>query len=679
MSRPSKRILLVEDNVDQLELCISALKEHDPDMEIKSAGDGSSALTLLGESPFDLVILDYSLPGSINGLEVLQQMNEMEMTVPVIMATGQGDERIAVQAMKAGVQDYLVKSRDYHDILIHAIEREITQCQLRWDLEEAHLRTRCLYDILLSVTKEQKLEVMSERLVKGVCKLLGVERCVVILINIEKNEAVFSKQYGFHVDAYRFQGPLDALGCLMDAYVGQNPVVVDEPQKHPLWHKTPWLHALMREMLSVPLAMKGEITGVLTVMNKVKERSFSTEDINLLSTVAVHGGVAFDNAKFLEKIEKQAITDSLTDLYNHLEFHKRIGEELERTRRYGKMFSLLMLDIDHFKLMNDTFGHPVGDGVLKETAKVIRKCIRTCDLAFRYGGEEFAVILPETGLKSAKLTAERIRKEIAWTPLDIPEDDCKRITISIGVSTYPQDADQREDLISAADQALYAAKRDGRDNVKLYSEVLKKVINKEPIALDEYLSDPEMKTLRDIASVVDAKSPYMAGHTEGVLRYAMFFAESLNLQDIEKKNLEFASLLHNIGTVSLPSKLLNKPGPLTPEERKVIHSHPGVAQLLIKQSEQFQQVLPAILYHHERYDGKGYPNGLKGEEIPYLARMLCIVDSYFAMISVRSYRPRMTKAEAIEELRQNAGSQFDPEMVKAFTALLESEDVSSIE
>ncbi len=676
MSKPSMHILIVEENVDQLKLSIDALKKNDPTVEINSAENGTAALAMLGTLPFDLLILGFKLPG-MTGLEVLQQMKEMELKVPVMMVTRYGDETVAVAAMKAGALDYIVKTEHYFEDLVLAVDKTIEESQASRDREEVHLKTRCLYEILLSVTKEQKVEDMSGRLVKGVCELIGVVKGVVVLINNEESNVVFSKTHGFQLEEDAFLGPVASLGCLSDSYYGQNPVVIDEPHTHPKWGLTPWLHPFMRDLLSVPLAMKGEVSGLLIVMNKAKHRPFTTEDINLLSTVAVHAGVAFDNATFLKNMEKQAISDSLTGLYNHLEFQKRLAEELERTRRYAKHFSLLMLDIDHFKGVNDSFGHQAGDTILKEVSGIIKMCVRTCDLVFRYGGEEFAVILPETALNEAKITAERIRTEISRNPIKIDERSRSRVTVSIGVSSFPKDADRREDLISAADQALYAAKRSGRDAVALYGEVLKKVSEKNPIELDEYLSDPEMKTLRDIASVIDAKNPYMSGHTEGVLRYAMSFANVLKMGESDKKNLEFASLLHNIGKVSLPSKLLNKQGPLTEKEREVINTHPGIAQLLIKQSEQFQQVLPAILYHHERYDGKGYPNGLKGEEIPLLARILSIVDSYFAMISARSYRPKMSKEQAIEELRKNAGTQFDPEMAEVFIKLLECEDLPS--
>jgi HD-GYP domain-containing protein (c-di-GMP phosphodiesterase class II) len=217
---------------------------------------------------------------------------------------------------------------------------------------------------------------------------------------------------------------------------------------------------------------------------------------------------------------------------------------------------------------------------------------------------------------------------------------------------------------------MYFAKEAGRNQICCYGDTLKSAIEKDQKKLTELLNNPEMEALKDLAAAIDAKSHYTRGHTESVVQYSLLLADALNLTDEDKKNLQLASLLHNIGTVSIPDRLLNKPTPLSPEEVKIIQSHPKLAQMLIKQCAQMDTVLPAILYHHEHYDGKGYPNGLKGEEIPFLARVLGIVEAYEAMISVRPYRPKLTPQQAMDELRRNAGTQFDPHIVKIFVDLL---------
>ncbi len=343
---------------------------------------------------------------------------------------------------------------------------------------------------------------------------------------------------------------------------------------------------------------------------------------------------------------------------------------MERSNRYGHELSLLMLDIDHFKVINDTHGHMAGDTILREIVKIILQSIRNVDIPCRYGGEEFTVILPETSGEQAKVVAERIRHSIDGGSVISLSGYPVHLSVSLGIATFPQDGSARDELIIAADQALYFAKKAGRNRVCFYSETLKSSIERDQNKLMEILHDPKLKTLRDLASAIDAKSPYTRGHTDRVVQYALVLADALDLNNDQRKSLQIASLLHNIGTVSIPDTLLNKPAPLSKEEIRIIQAHPLLAQMLIKGSAQLEAILPAILYHHERFDGKGYPNGLKGEEIPYLARILGVVESYHAMISIRPYRPKLTPAEAMKELQKNAGSQFDPHVVEVFLDLL---------
>jgi len=673
MPKLPMHILLVEDNIDQRELTIDALMEKTPDMRVTAADNGSAALQILAQADdVDVVILDYSLPG-MNGLEVLYEINQGSTKPPVIMVTGQGDEAIAVEAMKNGAHDYIVKISNYHEALPVSIERVVRQDRLRRELDEASLRGRRLYELSFAVAKERRVDALSRRLVKGVTELIGVEHSILYLVNADGTVA-FVSAHGEDIDPSRFMDSVEGIGMLAAAYSTKQPVVVEEPQLHPQWPATPWLHAHARNMLCVPLTMQGQVEGGLCLLNKRNSRAFTQEEINTVSTLAVHVGVAIDNARFLEKKEQQAVTDSLTGLYNHMEFQKHLAEELERSHRYGNEFSLLMLDLDHFKMVNDSYGHQVGDSILREMAHHLRSQLRAVDKVFRYGGEEFAVILPETGQSGAKVIAEELRRRIAACTFDIGADQALKITVSIGAASFPHDQEQREELIGAADQALFSAKRAGRNHIVIYSEALGVLAGENPIDLQALLRDPHINILKDLAAVIDAKSPYIKGHSEAVSEYAMRFAEVLRLGEQDKRNLQYASLLHNIGIVGIPGKLLDKQGPLTSEERKLINSHPSLAQVLIRETEQLTSVLPTILYHHERYDGHGYPNGLKGEEIPYLARVLSVIDAYNAMISSRAYRPGLSVGQAIEELRRHAGTQFDPHITAAFIAFLQQND-----
>jgi HD-GYP domain-containing protein (c-di-GMP phosphodiesterase class II) len=182
--------------------------------------------------------------------------------------------------------------------------------------------------------------------------------------------------------------------------------------------------------------------------------------------------------------------------------------------------------------------------------------------------------------------------------------------------------------------------------------------------------DPALSAVKHLAAAVDAKSAYTRGHSSEITEYAIAFAERLALTDEQKDGLRIAGLLHNLGSASVPDRILAKPGPLTEEERKVIQAHPGLAELLGREAPRFKSVAHAILYHHERWDGHGYPRGLSGEEIPRLARILGLVEAYHAMTSPRPYRRRLTRDEAIQELRAGSGTQFDPHLVERFVETL---------
>lgn len=563
-----------------------------------------------------------------------------------------------------------IGSRDEMAKLGSAFNAMVSSIRALVDTEKLRIRQLgVLNEAVMEVSTELKLDLLADKLSRHVQNLSRSDGAIVFIFSREDLNIEHIK-----ISGIEFSRPITDLFS-KDRYLGRLtlegvPKRIEGDSIDKVLAQLPEHTPRIRSFITIPLVLNNEVYGGIISLNKMDGSAYTQEDEDLLLTLALHAATAVEKVRLHEDTERMAITDGLTGLFNHREFQRRLDEEINRCRRYNRVFALLMLDIDHFKSFNDTYGHRVGDAVLKTTGSIIRAETRNVDYAARYGGEEFAVILPETDRDGGYLVAERIRSRIFERPFTTPKGEKALLTISIGVASFPLDADNREDIIVMTDQALYFAKESGRNYVCKYNETLKSALERNSEKLTEMLLDRRLESMRALASAVDAKSPYTRGHSDEVTRYAMLIGTSLGLSEGEKESLRIASLLHDIGTVSIPANILNKPGPLNPEEIKIIQAHPQLAEMMLKKAPQLDTVLPAVLYHHERFDGNGYPDGLKGEEIPYLARILAVVEAYHAMISVRPYKKKMTHDEAMAELKRNAGRQFDPGIVEAFIKLI---------
>ena len=477
------------------------------------------------------------------------------------------------------------------------------------------------------------------------------------------------------------------------------PVVISRPEEHPDMAEVRSSltgEARHSSILVVPILADEQARGALLVRLARAGHTFSDHEIKFGRIMADAAGQALMRAEHFAELSEAARRDSLTGLYNMRIFHRRLGEEIDRCDRTGSHLSLLMIDADYLKRVNDTYGHLVGDRAIRQIATTLLDQVRTMDTVARYGGEEYALLLPETGSERAFVVAERLRTQIEYdTRSELPE----AVTVSIGIATYPDDATTPTDLIHKADVALYASKGRGRDRTTRYSsleasdEEIRQIETREVLSETRDLEGDEMVvSVRDalsalahnqesgryfdiiasLAAVMQARDEEAFEQLRDVSTVAELFLASLPLTDRQRWTVQVACLLRDIGKLAISEQLLEKQDFLTREEYRLVRQHPVVSARIVAPVKGFNSVVPYIRHHHERWDGKGYPDGLKGEEIPYGARIVGLVDAFQAMVNRRPYANRARGLRyAYEEIRRNGGTQFDPDLADRFLFLID--------
>ncbi|MDO8567665.1 MAG: diguanylate cyclase [Dehalococcoidales bacterium] len=418
-----------------------------------------------------------------------------------------------------------------------------------------------------------------------------------------------------------------------------------------------------------PLIARDEVIGSLIVAS-CHPGAYSPRHMVLLEQLSSQASMPVENARLYAKAEEKARIDELTGLLNRRALDEMVASEISRHSRYGGVFSMILIDLDTFKTFNDTYGHLAGDKLLRQIGSIIKGAVRSVDQAFRYGGDEFAVILPQTLVDSANQVAERIRKHIASKF----KDKELAVTASLGLASWPADGISANEILSGADGALYHAKRGGGDRSHCASGML--------LPLDELIvnrpsevgpggneDSSVLSTIYALAATVDARD-HTHDHSKWVSEYASALAKALNLEPLEVSRLESCALLHDIGKIGIHDEILNKPAKLTDEEWAVVKTHPQLGATIVGRTHQLNPCVAGILYHHERYDGSGYPRGLKGDNIPLEARILAIADAFAAMTSQRPYAQAMSYDRAVDEIKRGAGTQFDPHLAELFVGII---------
>jgi diguanylate cyclase (GGDEF)-like protein len=419
------------------------------------------------------------------------------------------------------------------------------------------------------------------------------------------------------------------------------------------------------EVAVVPLVSRQTSLGALCLAPWDESGQAGKPQLELASAVAAQVAVAFENVRRFEDAHYLAQRDPTTSLLNHRGMNERLDEEFSRCRRSGADFSVVMMDMDNFKLFNDTYGHAVGDEVLQMVARVLVKAVRKYDVVGRYGGDEFLALLPDTDADGAVVLVRRVQAAVKEGAYFLEKQSQNRVPIALsyGIATYPSEGGRLAEVMAVADANLYRSKQKGGNEITAPS-----VEHKPGEKMGVF------SVLEGLVTTVDNKDHYTRRHSDDVCDRSVALACKMGLSPDTQRILRIAGILHDVGKIGVPDSVLRKPGSLTDEEFEAIKQHVILGKLIIKEIPHLEEVLDAVATHHERFDGVGYPEGLKGEDIPLLGRILAVTDAYSAMTTDRPYRRAFTTSEAVTELKRVSGKQLDPGLVEVFIEVVEEED-----
>lgn len=401
------------------------------------------------------------------------------------------------------------------------------------------------------------------------------------------------------------------------------------------------------EVCSQPLVFNDRDARIIVANNVTDRRRVEAQSEQLLA----------QTKHLLTEAVARADRDPLTGLLNHRAFHKQLEQEAEAARRNGQPLAVAMMDLDNFRFFNDGYGHSVGDDLLRQVTRALSAACRPGDTLARYGGDEFALLLPGLGAEGAVRLADRLVASLDGVGYKPPGYDTTiPLTLSIGISVFPDDGLGRLDVLASANSRLIRVKTGGTGRGELTDRLRAQL----PCSLADF------SMLNALVTAVDAKDRYTRRHSEDVMAYSFQIAQELGQDEKEQRRTLLAALLHDVGKIGVPDPILRKPGKLTDDEFEAIKQHPMMGSIIVGAVPGFEGALDAIRHHHERWDGQGYPFGLGGEEIPLLARIMAVADAFSAMTTDRPYRKGMAAGRALCILEEGAGIQWDPVCIAAF-------------
>ena len=416
---------------------------------------------------------------------------------------------------------------------------------------------------------------------------------------------------------------------------------------------------------------QGALLGVIGLLRDDGE--FSPADRALVDSVAVESGAALQNARLYQEASRRADRDSVTELLNHRAVQQELHAILLQARQHSSSFAVVMMDLNNFKFFNDTYGHLTGDDVLRAVAQTLSVACRESDVVGRYGGDEFIAILPESDVAGAREVCARIVDELDRHHFEAAPDSHIPIAMSFGLAIYPADGETPLELTNRADANLYQNKRNGSGGALplIFSG---RTIQRDNLNLPrDAVSGQAFGVLDALVTAIDNKDHYTRHHSEEVAQLSLLVAQELGYSSEMQRVVRMSALLHDVGKIAVPDSILRHPGRLGEDEAAIMRQHPVFGALIVRDIAHQDAVVSGVRHHHERYDGQGYPDGLRGDKIPWMGRLLAVADVYSALTTDRPYRKALSPEAALYEIESGARSQFDPHFAHTFVRVMRRE------